>query len=186
MAPLPELADPLPPAVQSEIAQMVLARAHAEGSTRLGNVYEVMFHAPSLAPLVGALGEHIRFHGVLPDDVRELVILRYSIKSGFGYEWSHHQRAADQAGISAEVIAELTSGTVPAGLRPEQRAAVMAVDAVAAKSSIPADVQHVLVAHFGAAGAVELVVACGLYAIMGYTVAAFEVPLDADLPKAPF
>ena len=99
MAPLPPLPDPPPTDVAVEMAHMATARAHAEGTATLGTVYQTMFHAPGVARRVGALGDEIRFHGVLPDDVRELVILRYASRAGFGYEWSHHQRPARLADL---------------------------------------------------------------------------------------
>ncbi|MEI6623584.1 MAG: carboxymuconolactone decarboxylase family protein [Actinomycetes bacterium] len=186
MAPLPPLPEPLPNEVRNEMNRMAAVRSHAEGTENLGAVYQTLFHNPALARSVGSLGEAIRFRGDLPDDIRELIILRYAVKAGFGYEWSHHQRAARQAGLPQTTIRQLVAGELPPGLREEQRAAVIAVDAVVAKQSIPSDAQAVLIDHVGQAGIVELVVACGLYAIMGYTVTAFEVPLDPGFPKPPF
>jgi alkylhydroperoxidase family enzyme len=145
-----------------------------------------MFNNPGVATKVGALGEQLRFHGVLPDEVRELVILRYSARQGFGYEWSHHQRPAQLAGISQAVIDGLTAGHVPATLPDGSRAVLEAVDAVVATRSIPADVQRRIVDAHGTAGVVEVVALCGLYAIMGYMVSAFDIALEQGLPEAPF
>ena len=186
MAPLPDLPDPLPADVIQEMDRMAAVRSHVEGTEQLGAVYKTLFHNPELAHLVGSLGEAIRFRGELPGDVREIVILRYAVRAGFGYEWSHHQRAARQAGLEPATTRQLVAGAIPAGLREDQRAAVIAVDAIVAQEPIPVAAQDVLVAAFGLPGVVELVVTCGLYAIMGYTVTAFEVPLDPGLPKAPF
>ena len=165
---------------------MATVRAHEDGTATLGTVYQTMFHAPGVARRVGALGDEIRFHGVLPDDVRELVILRYSSRAGFGYEWSHHQRPARLADLDPATVDAITAGEIPTSLRPEQQAALTAVDQVIAHRSIPVQVQRVLINSFGEAGAVELVVTCGLYAIMGYTVVAFDIATEPRLPPAPF
>ena len=106
---------------------------------------------------VGALGEHFRFRGVLPDAVRELVILRYSARQREGYEWSHHQRPAKLSGLDQATIDALTAGEIPETLPDASQAALAAVDAVAAKRSIPAEVQQRFVAAHGNAGIVELV-----------------------------
>lgn len=111
-----------------------------------------------MAAKVGALGEHMRFHGVLGGEVRELVILRYAVGVRVGYEWSHHQRPAKLAGISQEVIDGLTAGEVPASLPDASQAVPEAVDAVVAQRSIPAEVQRRIVDAHGAAGMVEVVV----------------------------
>ena len=165
---------------------MASARAHAEGRAQLGDVYVRMFNNPGVATKVGALGGHLRFHGVLPDAVRELVILRSAARQQFGYEWSHHQRPAKLAGISQDVIDALTVGQLPDSLPDASRAALEAVDAVVAKRSIPAEVQRRFVDAYGNAGIVELVVLCGLYAIMGFMTTAFDIEVEKGLPIPPF
>jgi 4-carboxymuconolactone decarboxylase len=186
MAALPDPTDTLEGPDRAAFEHMAAVRAHAEGRSQLGEVYVRMFNNPGVAEAVGGLGERLRFHGVLPDEVRELVILRYATRQGFGYEWSHHQRPAKLAGISQDVIDGLTAGTVPATLPEASRAALEAVDAVVANRSIPADVQQRIVHAHGTAGVVEVVALCGLYAIMGYMVSAFDIAIEEGLPKAPF
>ena len=186
MAALPDPTAALKGTDRETFDHMASARAHAEGRPQLGDVYIRMFNNPGVATKVGALGEHLRFHGVLPDAVRELVILRFSARQGYGYEWSHHQRPAKLAGIGQDVIDALTAGQVPDALPDASRAALEAVDAVVAKRSIPADVQQRFVDAYGNAGIVELVAVCGLYAIMGYTIAAFDIELEKGLPISPF
>jgi 4-carboxymuconolactone decarboxylase len=185
MAELPDPTGQLDGEDRAIFERMASVRAHAEGRAQLGEVYVRMFNNPALAGKVGALGEHLRFHGTLPDDVRELVILRYATRQGSGYEWSHHQRPAELAGLSVDTIAELTAGGIPAALPDASRAALQAVDAVTAGSSIPGEIQDRIVAAYGDAGVVELVVLCGLYAIMSYMVFAFDIPLEDGLPTPP-
>ena len=186
MAKLPDPTETLTGPDREAFDHMAGVRAHAEGRSQLGEVYVRMFNSPSTAAKVGALGEHIRFHGLLPDDVRELAILRCSMRQGFGYEWSHHQRPAKLAGISQEVIDEVTAGKVPDSLPEASQAVLEAVDAVVAKRSIPADVQQRIVDAHGTAGVVDVVVLCGLYAIIGYMVTSFDIPLEEGFPKPPF
>ncbi|CAM4465045.1 Carboxymuconolactone decarboxylase family protein [Mycobacterium basiliense] len=185
MAQLPDPTDQLEAEDKAIFDRMASVRAHAEGRARLGEVYVRMFNNPALAGKVGALGEHLRFHGTLPDDIRELIILRFATRQGSGYEWSHHQRPAQQAGVSADTIAELTAGAVPATLPNASQAVLQAVDAVTAKRSIPSGIQDRIVAAYGEAGVVELVVLCGLYATMSYMVFAFDIPIEDGLPTPP-
>lgn len=185
MAKLPDPSATLNETDRIVFDHMAAARAHADGRIRQAEVYLRMFNNPGVATKVGALGEHLRFHGTLPDAVRELVILRYSVKQGAGYEWSHHQRPAKLAGISQDVIDELTQGEVPASLPDASQAALQAVDAVVALQSIPEDVQARVVAAHGVAGIVEVVALCGLYALMSYMVFAFDIEIEEGLPKPP-
>jgi alkylhydroperoxidase family enzyme len=186
MASLPDPTAALGPDDRAALERMAAARAGADGRAALADVYVRMFNNPAVARAVGALGEHLRFDGVLPDDARELAILRYSARQGFGYEWSHHLRPARLAGIPEDVVAALAGEAVPEGLAPERRAVVEAVDAVAARRSIPPGVQERVATAFGQAGVVEVVALCGLYALMGYTVTAFDIAVEEGFPPAPF
>jgi 4-carboxymuconolactone decarboxylase len=186
MAALPDPTTTLTGIDRKVFDHMESARAHAEGRTHLGEVYVRMFNNPGVAAKVGALGEQLRFHGVLPDNVRELVILRFAARQRSRYEWSHHQRPAKLAGISQDTIDTLTAGRIPDALPDASKAALEAVDAVVAKRSIPAQAQQRFVDAHGNAGIVELVALCGLYAIMSYTVTAFDIEVEEGLPDPPF
>jgi alkylhydroperoxidase family enzyme len=186
MAELPDPTATLQGADREIFDHMASARAHAEGRSHLGEVYVRMFNNAGVAEKVGALGEHLRFHATLPDDVREMIILRFAMRQGFGYEWSHHQRPAKLAGLDQSVIDALTAGEVPDALPDASKAVLEAVDAVAAKRSITSAVQERVVAAHGNAGIVELVALCGLYGIMGFMVTAFDIPTEEGLPPAPF
>ena len=186
MAALPDPTTRLTGADRELFNHMASARAHAEGRAHLGEVYVRMFNNPGVTAKVGALGEHLRFHGVLSDAVRELVILRYAARQGYAYEWSHHQHPAKLAGLDQDTIDALTAGQVPETLPDDSRAALEAVDAVVAKRSIPVAVQQRFVAVHGNAGIVELVALCGLYAIMGHMVTAFDIEIEEGLPAPRF
>ena len=185
MAELPDPTSTLTGDDRATFDAMASARAHADGRAALGEVYVRMFNNPGVAAAVGQLGDHLRFHGTLPDDVRELVILRYAARQRFWYEWSHHQRPALLAGLDAGVIESVTHGDVPSALPDASRAVLEAVDAVVAHRSIPDDVQQRIVAVHGDAGVVEVVVLCGLYATMGYMVTAFDIPIEPGFPQPP-
>jgi alkylhydroperoxidase family enzyme len=185
MAELPDPTTTLGPDDRAVYDAMASARAHADGRPALGEVYVRMFNNPGVAAAVGRLGEHLRFHGTLPDAVRELVILRYAARQGFWYEWSHHQRPAQLAGLDPDVVDAVTAGGLPDALPDASRAVLEAVDAVVAQQSIPAAVQQRVVAAHGDAGVVEVVALCGLYATMGYMVTAFDIPIEPGFPRPP-
>ena len=185
MAKLPDPRPGADPSVLAEIERMANVRSLSEGRAQLGVVYVEMFNNPGVARCVGALGEHLRFAGTLPDRVRETVILRYAARRRFEYEWAHHVRPAKLAGLTDEMIAGLAEPTQPPELDPVQRAAVEAVDHVVADEEIPAAVQRRLTEAVGNAGVVELVALCGLYGLMGYMTTAFAIDLEPGLPKLP-
>jgi len=166
--------------------RMVTVRTHAEGTSAPLDVYVRLFNNPQIAALVGAFGEHLRFGGGLPDDVRELIILRFAARQGFGYEWSHHVRPARLAGLTDVVIESMAADGVPADLPGDVRDVLEAVDLVVTKQSIPAPLHERIVAAHGNDGIVEVVALCGLYGLMGYVVTAFDIPVEPGFPAAPF
>ena len=110
MARLPDPTETLTGADRAMFDHMASACAHADGRVQFGDIYVTMFNNPGQVAKVGALGEHLRFQGTLPDSIREIAILRYSVRQGFGYEWSHHQRPARLAGIDQATTEALTAG----------------------------------------------------------------------------
>jgi 4-carboxymuconolactone decarboxylase len=185
MAQLPDPRLQADPEVLAEMQRMAAVRSDSDGRAELASVYVAMFNNPGLARRVGALGEHLRFAGTLPDHLRETAILRYAARSAFPYELAHHIRPARRAGIAEETIAALADPAVPPALDPVQRAAVEAVDHVVAGREIPAEVQRTLADAVGNAGVVELVGLCGLYALMGYMTTAFAIAVEPGLPGLP-
>jgi alkylhydroperoxidase family enzyme len=186
MAALPDPTDTLSPADRAVFDHVAAVRAHSDGRPHQSEVYLRMFNNPGVAARVSALGEQIRFEGVLPGDARELAILRYAGRIHAGYEWSHHQRPAHLEGIDDATITAVTQGEVPADLPPATRAVLRAVDSVAALKSIPEADQNTIVEAYGTAGAVEIVAICGLYATMSYMCAAFDIKIEHGLPAPPF
>lgn len=185
MAPLPDPRARIDPATLAEMQRMAAVRSDADGRAELGAVYVAMFNNPAVARQVGALGERLRFAGTLPDHLREAAILRFAARSGFEYEWAHHVRPATLAGLSEETIAALAATSVPPELDPVGRAVVVAVDHVVDRHEIPEPVQRVLTGAVGAAGVVELVALCGLYALMGYMTTSFAIAPEPGLPALP-
>lgn len=178
VAQLPDPTQGLDEADRAEFERMSAVR----GEGHLGQVYVAMWNNPGIARLVGQLGEHLRYHGVLPGDVRELAILHFARRAGLVYEWAHHQAPARTAGLSDEVIDAIASGAVPEGLRQDQVAAIHAVDAVLDGESIPAVVQETLTGAVGLAGVVELVALVGLYRLIGGVVTSFDVAVEPGFP----
>jgi 4-carboxymuconolactone decarboxylase len=178
MAPLPDPRPHLDAAGREALMRVTAARSHAEGRAEVSAVYLAMFNNPAVASAVGALGEQLRFHGTLPDRIRELAILRYAAQRSFAYEWAHHQRPAKLAGITPETIAALARDSPPAELDRVERATVEAVDQIAGGEEIAAPIQRVLADALGDGGVVELVVLCGLYGLMGYMTSAFNIEIE--------
>src|SRR5579859_5154486 len=76
--------------------------ATSRGSVR--GPFGVLLHHPLLGERVGAVGEQLRFHGVLPGADRELAILVTARELRAAVEWVAHAPLALKEGASVEAI----------------------------------------------------------------------------------
>jgi 4-carboxymuconolactone decarboxylase len=172
MAKVPDPVGSLDPQAQALYDHLVAERGRVDG------MYRSLLNYPELAQHIGELGSYLRFgDSVLPDEVRELAILRTARRLGAAYEWVKHVPPARKAGISETVIEQLRQDQKPDGLTRAQEAALSAVEYVLEQQSIPQDTQDVLAKVVGLKGVIELVVLCGFYRMIATVIFAFDVPL---------
>jgi 4-carboxymuconolactone decarboxylase len=82
-----------------------------------------LLQTPALMERIGSTGEALRFHGQLPDLVRELVILLVARETGNQFEWQTHAPLARRAGLEQETIAAIADGRHPRCLHPSAQTA---------------------------------------------------------------
>ena len=58
--------------------------------TFMADLFGMMAHSPGALKAVASVGEHVRFHSVLDEVLREMVICTVSQEVGNFYEWCHH------------------------------------------------------------------------------------------------
>jgi len=145
---------------------------------RIDGMYRTMLHHPDLLEKVSALGTFFRFgDSVLPDEVRELVILHLAEKLQASYEWVKHAGPAREAGISEAIIQAMHQGNHPGSLSEVQAAALTTADHTLALESVPASVQEVLTTVFGMEGVLEVVALVGFYRMIAGVIFCFDVSL---------
>jgi 4-carboxymuconolactone decarboxylase len=174
MARLPDPDLALDPEAQSIYARLASHRGDLEPH----NIYFGLLNHPQLAAHIGELGAFLRFGGgVLPDTLRELVILWVSKNLGTSYIWVKHEPLARKSGVPEALLEDLRQGLQLPDLLPHQQQALAAAGCVLARRSIPPEVQDGLSAALGLPGVIELVVVTGFYQMFAGMVAAFDVPL---------
>jgi 4-carboxymuconolactone decarboxylase len=107
----------VPSATQMSPAQRAVSAALAaspRGSVR--GPYVALIHSPDLADRMRHLGDFIRFEGVLPARLKELVILLVARHWSVAFMFAVHREPAGAQGIDADAIA---AGRTPADLGPD-------------------------------------------------------------------
>ena len=114
---------------------------------------------------------------VLPDNVRQVVILTVGAQFNAAYEIYAHIAIAETEDMTPEQRASLVSGVKPAGLTFEESVAYDATFSLCRGGVLPEPVYRLAVETFGQKGANELFYLVGLYAMVCLNLNAFNVPV---------
>ncbi len=137
--------------------------------------FKALLHAPELADLVQGVGGHLRFDGALRGDLRELAILVTARHIRAQYEWFAHAPIGEKDGLDPAIVEAIRTGAEPV-IADEQTALVYRFAKKLHEEHCLDDATYAAaVDEFGHAGVVELVVLCGYYTLIGFTLNAFEI-----------
>jgi 4-carboxymuconolactone decarboxylase len=184
MAPLPFDPTKLAPADRALYQEMV-ERRRAVGAG-FGGPYAALMNHPQLARRIDDLGFFLKFHGRLPREVYQFVVLGVARYTNTAFEWVDHVAHARAAGVPEAVIDTLRKEGLAADRFPvpfDTAAKVLA--ATLPWKEVPQDVQDQAIQRFGKEGFVELVVLSGFYQMFSAINQGFGVALPAGTP-APF
>ncbi|KAL5532562.1 hypothetical protein ACEPAF_4336 [Sanghuangporus sanghuang] len=99
---MPRISYVLPTRGESAIADMI---RHRRKDGELTELDGVLLNAPNIAEGYNALLKAVRTCNSLPDDVKELMILRVAALNSASYEWIQHEPLAQKAGLDASQLA---------------------------------------------------------------------------------
>jgi AhpD family alkylhydroperoxidase len=118
--------------------------------------------------------------GLLPRIDSELVILRVAHITGCTYEWGHHERLAEVAGLGADQVQAVRDGPDGPGFSPRQRLLLRAVDELHADRTISDTVWAELRPELSDPELIELCMLTGHYEMLAMTLNALAVAPDAQ------
>ena len=122
--------------------------------------------------------------GRLPRVETELVILRVAHNCGCEYEWRHHERLGQSAGLSAEDVQRVRQGPDAVGWPPRRRLLLQAADHLHAARTISDELWEQLRAELSDAKLIELCMLVGHYEMLAMTLNALRVQPDR-MPEGP-
>jgi 4-carboxymuconolactone decarboxylase len=155
---------PMPVRDSMSEAQRTAADAIINGPRKaIFGPFVPLLQTPALMEHIGKLGETLRFHGTLPDAIRELVICVVSRETGNQFEWQTHAPLAIKAGVKEEAIASLAAGRRPRSLPGDQASAVDFASELMLRQGVSDATYAEAVAHFGEPGTVELTALIGYF-----------------------
>ena len=118
--------------------------------------------------------------GKLPRRDSELVILRVAHNTDCAYEWGHHERLGQRAGLSAEEVERVRSGPEAAGWSPRQRLLLRAADEMHAEGEIGDELWASLAVELDERLMIELCMLIGHYEMLAMTLKSLRVQPEAS------
>jgi alkylhydroperoxidase family enzyme len=107
--------------------------------------------------------------GKLPRADSELVILRVAHNAGSDYEWGHHERLGQKAGLSAEEVQRVREGPDAPGWSGRRQLLLLAADEMHADGRIGDELWTRLAAELDEVRLIELCMLIGHYEMLAMT-----------------
>ncbi|KAL6248252.1 hypothetical protein RBB50_004507 [Rhinocladiella similis] len=156
---------------------------------------KALFHSPKLADGWNSLLGAVRTQGLLPTDIREIIICRVALHNKAWFEWHHHAPILQSSpGFTPEMMKAVESvdldttttgspGSTSASnsssnsaLNPKQLAALRYADSMTKHIDVPSHVFEALkTSGFNDQEIVEMTITCGAYNMVSRFLVALDV-----------
>ena len=182
LPPIP--ADRLTEAQRREIAAFEAARMAS-----ISGPFVPLLRSPELMSRVRAIGDYLRFGGVLDARLREMVILITARQWTQQYEWSAHLSIALEAGLPPAVAQAIAEGRRPDAMTADEALIYDFCQELQTRQSVSDTTYAKAVGAFGEQGVIDVVGLSGYYTLLAMVMNTARTPLPAgrtpDLPAFP-
>ena len=151
----------------------------------LPNIYGVFARHPAHFQALSAFIAYVSRGSTLPARTRELAALRVIWLNQCAYEWGHHERLAQAAGLTAEEIARLPEGPAAAGWNEADRAILRATDLLRASADLDGPSFSALAAVLSEPQLIDFVSLVGCYGLVTAALNVFDVQPDEGRSRLP-
>ncbi len=157
----------------------------AERGGAVSGPWGVLLHSPELATRGARLGNYVRFGATLSDAQRETAIVAAAREHDARVEWGAHVRLAREAGVREQVIGAIGHRAALDALTEEEAELVRYVRELVGANRVTDATFEALHARLGDRGIVELTGLLGYYALVAFTLNAFELEPPPGSPELP-
>ncbi|MBT5774936.1 MAG: hypothetical protein HOH95_11235 [Dehalococcoidia bacterium] len=137
--------------------------------------YGVLLHSPELAEQAAALGQYVRWNSDLTPAQRETAIVTAARQLDARLMWGAHVRLAREAGVREEVIEAIGQRADLGELAEDEAVIIRYVRELIHGNRVTNRAFEALRAVIGDRGIVDLTGLIGYYALVGFTLNAFEI-----------
>jgi 4-carboxymuconolactone decarboxylase len=139
--------------------------------------WNAWLHEPAIGKAIWDLTLAMTAKAVLPDNVRQIVILVVGARFDAAYEIYAHTAVAEREAMSAERLATLVADLKPTDLSAEESIAFDLAYCLCRGGVLPEPVYALALRTFGQHGLNEMIYLVGLYSMVSTTLNGFNVPV---------
>ncbi|MDA8370898.1 MAG: carboxymuconolactone decarboxylase family protein [Nocardiopsaceae bacterium] len=143
---------------------------------RLHGPFNAMLAAPGVGAALQNLSAAVGSRMSLSARVREIIILAVATARASEFEWFAHRRTAVAVGITEDEIAALGGHATPGSFTAADRAALDFARSLLRDRDASDACYSAAEAHFGEAGAVEIITLVGYYDLLATLLRTLRVP----------
>jgi 4-carboxymuconolactone decarboxylase len=183
------MADPRFPELDPKSLSPEQARLAAEltrgprGSVR--GPYVPLIYSPELADRMRHLGDFIRFEGVVPPKLKEIVIFTVARHWSVEFMFWIHRESAAKLGVTQAQIDALARGARPEGFSAQEQAAYEMAGELLRTGRVSDAAYQAAGAHFDRRGLIELVNFVGYYTTLAMILNTARIPVPDGAPSLP-
>jgi 4-carboxymuconolactone decarboxylase len=141
-------------------------------------IMNVMANHPALGMVYNQWGKHFLMENTLNTRHLEIIILRVSVLTRSAYEWHNHVGYGMNAGLTLKEIAAIRDFPADGTWNEEEAALLRACDEQIGEHCIGDGTWAMLTRFFGKRQLMDLVFTIGHYAMTGWAIASFGVPIE--------
>ena len=180
---------PIPADRMTEAQKREVAAFEAARMASISGPFVPLLRSPDLMSRVRAIGDYLRFGGVLEPKLREMVILITARQWTQQYEWNAHLSIALEAGLAPAIAQAIADGRRPDGMPPAEALIYDFCQELHTRQSISDATYAKAVSAFGEQGVIDVVGLSGYYTLLAMVMNTARTPLPAgrtpELPAFP-
>lgn len=143
---------------------------------RLLGPFDALLRAPALGSAVQQIGVQLRYHAVLAERERELIILTVASHWRSSYEWYAHAAVTREHGLASEPeLAALLAGKIPETCSDRERVMLRVVDELLTDRRVTGGTYRAARVHLDDTELTEVVVCTGYYWLLAALLETYQI-----------
>jgi 4-carboxymuconolactone decarboxylase len=147
------------------------------GGPRTTGPFVAMSRSPGLLAKVAPLGDYLRFHNSLPQNIVEMTVLMTARRWTEQFEWNSHYPLAIKAGLKEDTAKAIAEGRRPVGMSQDEEIAYDFTTELNLNGGVSDPTYARAIGKFREQGVIDLIAVNGYFAMLGMVMNVARTPL---------